>query len=451
MTNLTRSHFDDLNVGRLSLISAQDQVDGQREWHITYVEGNRKYVVSCEALPKYGIPHGVDNDVTAAIIEHFFSIGLPDDGLIEIGTTELLRAAGFHQNGKYYKMLKQSLERLASTTFTVSGGWRDHPNSRWSHAKFTYIQSLKWSARESGLFDERTIITFRLADDIVASLRSGYIKPLNIEFMQSLSRPRTRVVYRVLDAMRYDPEQPDQTRDVYENNLAAWAEVCKIPSTSLSNVRRALESPHAELIKKGYLRAVTYEGRGKQQRVRYEFHPEFEPVDPALLHRLRRHGVTLGVAQKLAKTYGKALLMQRIDQFERLVSANLLVVKKTPAAALVHLIKNPDQYVDVERTAKPVRKAAALPPAPRAEEERDEYQELFAGLKPAQAAPLFVKRLSLAYKRSFDATVLDALQHGVKMGELDPVEVLKAGYRALATMRGQEFVDEVKVAAQRWM
>ena len=209
MQVLIHPRTDDLNISRLNLIVALDQIEGQREWAVTYEDGERIVKVSCRALPELGVPHGVDNDVNVALIDYFNMQGQPEDGVLEVSATQLLRLSGFHQNGKYYMMLRESLDRLHTTSYSVSGGWRDHPNRRWTHAKFHFIESLDYTALEGGTFDERTVIKVRLAEAIVHSLRGGYTKPLNFDFMMSLSRPRTRVLFRVLDAMRVNPERLD--------------------------------------------------------------------------------------------------------------------------------------------------------------------------------------------------------------------------------------------------
>lgn len=336
--------IDDLNWGRLNLISAVDQVGDQTEWSVQSLHGGRQVRVSCQALPQHSVPHGVDNDVSSALIDLLMTSGLPENGTLIVSLSELMDLAGFHRSGKYRDLMRESLARLHTTVFEVSGGWRDHPNRRWITTSFHFVESLTYTHQgEAGRFDERTMIQLRIADQLVASMRSGYTKPLNMSFMQTLSRPRTRTLFRLLDASRYDPENPDRIADTLDVSVAEWADQCKI-SGRLADVRRALASPHEELIKRGYLRAATYSGRGKDQRLFYEFAPDFTQINPVLLTRFRRHGVTDGVARSLAQIYSPALLLARIDVFEALVKSGNLVPKKSSAAALVHLIKNPDSY-----------------------------------------------------------------------------------------------------------
>ncbi|GAA4004083.1 replication initiator protein A [Deinococcus rubellus] len=435
MSNSSNLRLDDLNISRLNLIVALDQIDNQRQWAVMFEDGDRIVKISCQALPELGVPHGIDNDVSAALIDHFNSLGQPETGVLELSATQLLRLCAFHSGGTYYIMLRQSLERMHSASYSVSGGWRDHPNSRWTHAKFHFIESLDYSAREAGTFDERTIIRVRLAEAIVSSLRSGYTKPLDFAFMYSLSRPRTRILFRVLDAVRVNPEKLDEVVNSFEVDLMAWADQCKIPNGIPGNVRRALEGPHQELLKRGYLREVTYLGRGKSQRIRYDFHPAFTPLDPALIRRLRQHGVVDGVARQLANEYSKALLLDLIDRFERLVSTGVLVVKKTPAHALVHLIRNPDQYpLAVTETPGPARRLPKVKPPELLTDPRTELEAEFLGKTPEQRSDAVLARLTLLYPRKFNVTELDVLRQKVLRGDLDPAVLLSQGAQAMANL-----------------
>ena len=444
MQVLAHPRIDDLNISRLNLIVALDQIEGQREWAVTYEDGERIVKVSCRALPELGVPHGVDNDVNVALIDYFNMQGQPEDGVLEVSATQLLRLCGFHQNGRYYAMLRESLDRLHTTSYSVSGGWRDHPNRRWTHAKFHFIESLDYTALEGGTFDDRSVIKVRLAEAIVHSLRGGYTKPLNFEFMMSLSRPRTRVLFRVLDAMRVNPERPDDISDSFEIGLVEWADQCKIPSGLPGNVRRALQGPHEELMKRGYLKNVTITGRGRSQQLRYEFNTVFTPMDPVLAQRFRRHGVTDGVARQLAGEYPRSSLTTSIDRFEALVAAGLLVVKKTPAAALVHLIRHSDQYpaAPVSSRQKAVSKLPDL-----AEDPQDPLETMrgeFASRTPLQAAETVVQRLTLYFSKRWTPLELDAIRQAVAGGQLDPVLLLSEATQALSRIEGDTFVSTLK-------
>lgn len=453
MTEKRRNSFDDLNWGRLNLVSAQDQVVGQHSWKVTYQQGDRVVRISCRALPENGVPHGVDNDVSSALLDHYMSIGLPEDGEMIIAVSELMQLAGFHRNGKYREMLAISLDRLHTTSYEIAGGWRDHPNRRWITAKFHFIELLEYTHQgESGRFDERSMLRIRLAEPLVASLRSGYTKPLNIDFMQSLSRPRTRIIFRLLDAMRYNPENPDEIIDEYEVGLIELADQCKLPNTRPDSVRRSLEAPHAELLRRGYLKNITLTGRGKEQRIHYEFSPEFTPINPNLLQRLRTHGVADGVSRQLAREFTASVLMSRVELFEYLIKQGLLQIKKTAAHALVHLIKHPDQYPDprgpktIVVREEPVREKPDTPKQASSEPEvgPPNWSQEFAGMTPDEVANFVVKRLSLLYVKKFSVQELDVVRQLLLTSQLQPIDFIEEAYRRLASLDAQGFVDDLK-------
>lgn len=256
--------------------------------------------------------------------------------------------------------------------------------------------------------------------------------------------------------MRYNPENPDEIMDEYEVGLIEWADQCKLPNTRPDAVRRSLESPHAELLKKGYLRNVTLTGRGREQRLHYEFAPEFTPVSPALLHRLRLHGVADGVSRQLARQYTTSVLLARIDQFERLMKIGALQVKKTAAHALVHLIKHADQYPDAgaarpgqRRTvtvAEPRKGGSNLVSGQGAEESpATDWKTQLSEMSAEEVAAFVVKRIALLYARKFRVTELDVLREGLVRGQVQAVALLEEAYERLASLDAQGFVDDLKV------
>jgi hypothetical protein len=442
MTKLTR--YDDLNLASLNLIVALDTVD-MREWQVQYELQERIVKVSCRAMPEYLVPHGLDNDVTTALINLYLEQGEPTDGTLSVSGSQLLRLCGWHHNGKYLKLLKESLERLHTSSFTVSGGWRDHPNRRWTHASFHFIERLSFSSSDGeGRFDNRSMITLRLAEDITASIHSGYIKPLDTDFMSALSRPRTRVLYRVLDAARFDLEHPEVQLGVLDVNVLEWADQCKIPSRGEAwRVIKALEGPHQDLIKRGYLRDVVVTGRGREQRIRYEFAREYTPMDPVLTRRFRTYGVADGVARRLAREQGRDVLIACMDRFDALVRTQVLVVKKSTAAALIHLIQHPDDYPypAVDRLPAP---AKANQMDPLFESPPTDPTLQFQHLDPDQAADRLVTYLSPHYKKLLNVGDLDALRHAVVSGKMEAGQVAREGIAAVARMDRAAFVAALR-------
>ncbi|MFC4427120.1 replication initiator protein A [Deinococcus navajonensis] len=422
---------------------ALDTVDMHR-WEVQSDAGDRIVRVACEAMPQYRVPHGLDSDVTAALINLYFEQGEPDDGTLITSVSQLIRLCGWHNNGNYIASLRESLKRLHTSSFTISGGWRDFPNRRWTHASFHFIERLSFStADQATAFDLRSIITLRLAEDIVASLRSGYVKPLDMEFMGTLTRPRTRVLYRVLDAARYNVDEPDLPLPHLEVNVLTWADQCKIPSQDEAwRVIKALNGSHEELKKKGYLRNVTISGRGRFQTILYEFSQDYSPIDPVLARRFRTYGVADGVARRLVRDKGRTFLLASMDRFDQLVKRQVLVVKKSPAAALMHLIAHPDDYPYPPQ--EPLRKAVITRVDSLSGGPAVDHAAQFEGLSPELAAERLIAYLSPHYRKLWGVAELDALRHGVMCGALQAADVARAGISAVAQFKREAFVQALR-------
>lgn len=450
MNTLPR-HFDDLNLSQLNLMVALDQVEMQ-EWSVMYETRGRIVQISCTASVKSTVPHGLDSDVSTALINRYIEAGMPEDGRVVVAATALLQLCGWHKSGKYLSILRDCLERLHQANYTVSGGWRDHPNRRWTHAKFHFIESLNFTTIDgAGLFDERSMIMLRLADDVTASIRSGYIKPLDSEFMTSLSRPRTRVLYRILDAVRIDPEDPHRQVDTLTFPVLTWGDQCKIPSNGQAwRIIRALSAPHEELIKRGYLQEVVLSGRGREQVLRYEFVRDFTKVDPALMRKFREYGVADGLVRKLVRDLGEVFLMDAVTRFTALVASGILVVRKTRAAALMHLIQHPDDY--------PFQAASTVAASAPAKARRTHVEPLlteptleedFEGLALDRAAERLIRRLDLHYRQFFKVGDYDFLRFQVTSGRVAPAALLKEGIAAAAAGKREAYIEQLRQAARQ--
>jgi plasmid replication initiation protein len=341
--------FDEINVSQLSLISVQERIPADfREWTVEHVDESRRYRVVCQALPEYGVPHGTDNDISAALINLFIEQGLSDEGTVTATPYLILQAAGLDTSGRYYDALGVSLKRLLTTNYFISEGWRDHPQRRWTTASFRYIDKLEYtSASGEEQLDPTSILKIHLPAELVRSVRAGYIKALDLAFMQSLRRPPTRALYRLLDARRYNPEEPTARVMSFEVGLMDWAQACKIVSDRPSLVERALKTAHDELIERGFLTAVNFHGRGLKKVIEYVFGQMADPPDPHLVGRLTLIGLTRIRAQQMVQEYGQDQAEDTLDRFAALVAGGYK--PRSKAAFFVDLLKHPEKYqVDAE-------------------------------------------------------------------------------------------------------
>ena len=358
--------FDEANVGRLGLISIQERISNEyASWKIEFEVDGRPAKLSCDALPKYGgVPHGLDNDISAALIDLYIESGSPADGTLRTTAHKILRRAGLDASGRYYQALQQSLYRLRTATYSASEAWYE-VKRRWTTVTFNYLAELEYSSEDDELlFGGTSVLKVRLAEPIVRSIRARYLKPLDFEFLTSLDRPLTRALYRLLDARRYPVDEPTLPLPSYTVNLVEWAEGCKIFDKRTNKIRGTLEGAHVELIERGYLREVVYEGRGQKQSITYHFvvattaQTEVDAASPAFQALVGRR-VSASVARQLISSFGESHVLSRVAKFDALRASGYQV--RNVAGALVDVVRDQAEKYPVPSAVPPVNTSSKLP------------------------------------------------------------------------------------------
>lgn len=440
--------YDEANVARLGLISIQERVPvGHNTWAIEFVVDGRPARLSCDALPRHGgVPHGLDNDISLALITLYLEAGSPDNGTFDTSAYQVLKVTGLDTSGYYYKALKESLDRLSTATYTASEAWR--AGGRWTTVRFRYIERLEYTSDNDRLnLSGGSVLRLTLAQEIVKSVRAQYIKPLNLQFLASLERPLTRALYRLLDAQRYQPDAEHDPATTYHVNIIEWADACKIVDKKPAKIRRTLEGAHAELIERGYLRRVDYDGRGEKQSVRYEFTRQttLKVADPELVGKLVRHGVAPGVARKLVDEYGQARITERITKFDAIVASGYQARSK--AALLVDIIRDdqekyadPQGFVSQDRRAElEVQRAEQTRGLEAKIAEEDQQRErAWRQLPLEDQAEEALKTVSALFGRRLSTSTLAALRSAIVNGELDAADLVKRTTQAAMNMQLQD-------------
>lgn len=434
------SRIEEANVSRLGLISIQERVpDSFSSWTVDFRVDGRPARLTCDAMPKYGgVPHGLDGDIATALIDLYVETGSPADGLLNTSAYQILKRAGLDDSGRYYQNLRQTLFRLRTATYTASEAWRDHRRGNWTTVTFNYLEGLEFTSGDEDLgLSRSSTLKIRLAEPIVRSIRSQYTKPLDLEFLTSLDRPLTRALYRLLDARRYPPEDPTVPLPSFTVNLMDWAEACKIVDQRSNKIRATLQGAHEELMERRYLSGVEYEGRGRTQKLTYRFAGtgEAPPDQPAaalaLTEELRRHRVSLAVAQRLIEEFGETHVQARLEKFQWLISAGYRV--RSRSALLVDVIRDqegkypdsPDpRPVPASADAGDARSAARTSYMPTLAEAVDGPQPLEAQVDSA------LKTLQFLLRERLSVSEYALLRMGLIVGRPDPLEATRAASKA---------------------
>jgi plasmid replication initiation protein len=313
-------HIDEGNLARLGLISIQERIpEDLVEWKVEFNLGGTQAQLQCAAVLTYGgVPHGLDNDVSLALLTIYQAAGSSADGTFVTTAYQILKSIGLDTSGRYYRALRESLMRLTHTTYTASQAW--HADGRWQSRTFRYIDDIEFTHKHTNELDSSSVIRITLGKEIVRSVRARYIKPLDFELFTSLKRPLTRALFRLLDGQRLSPDLSSPVK-TFRIRLLDWADMCKVIDKRPEKIRRTLKNAHDELIEREYLEQVEYIGTGKVQVIVYHF-GRIQPLpEPAAVDLLVRNGLSLPMAQLYAREFGYLRIKERLALFNAIIEA----------------------------------------------------------------------------------------------------------------------------------
>lgn len=432
-------HFDEANVARLGLISIQERIpEGYSSWEEEFEFLGKPVKLACYASDKVGgVPHGLDNEVSLALIALYFNAGSPEDGTFTATPYQILKLMGLDTSGYYYQALKESLLRLTTATYVLSEAWRS--DGRWQSVTFRYIEKLEYTSSQDGRLDRSSVLRITLAKEIVRSLKQNYVKPIDIEFMASLRRPLSRALYRLLDAQRFSPEHPAPLAR-FEVNLMEWAAACKIVHKRPDKVRRTLEPAHEELISRRYLQSVEYVGRGQNQTIVYVFGEEAGGVaDMEAVDLLMAEGLSFTSAYSLARRYSLARIKDRLELYRSILASGYK--PKNRLGFLVDVIRDEEgKYSRALPSPLPKRAQAHREEeeARRIEEEAErEWQSM---PKEAQVRRA-VQVAQLVLRSRISVGELEELTRLLEAGALEPKALVEELKRAAGEGRLEEWLQ----------
>ncbi|SMB85230.1 replication initiator protein A [Deinococcus hopiensis] len=441
------TRIDEANVSRLGLISIQERIpEAFTSWTEHFSVDGRPASLTCDAIPKYGgVPHGLDGDIATAIVDLFVESGSPENGIVHTSAYQILKRAGFPDAGRYYHNLRQTLFRLRTATYIASEAWRDHKRGHWTTVTFNYLSELEFTSHkdDSGL-QRSSVIKIRLADSIVRSIRAKYTKPLDHEFATSLDRPLTRALYRLLDARRYPPDNPLTPMQSFTVNLVDWAAACKIVDQRTNKIRGTLKSAHDELIDRQYLEAVTYEGRGKTQRLTYRF-TGHDPVSltpvsvSPVVEDLMRHRISQSVARRLVDEFGEEHVQLRLGKFQGLLENGYK--PRNHSGVLVDVIRDTEgKYPEPSTLAI---KSRHTPMPTLAQSARAE-----PALSLEDRVDSALKTMQFLLRDRFTSSEYALLRMGLIIGQPEAGDVTSAAAVAKASGTLDAYADELRAALQ---
>ncbi|OLV17193.1 hypothetical protein BOO71_0009619 [Deinococcus marmoris] len=309
------------------------------------------------------VPHGIDNDILFGLTNAYIGANCPEDNTFRITAYQLLLYSALPIGGHSYATIQPSLTRLRNSTYTIQDSWYDRSEATYQSLSTSLVQNWKVIDRRKSpkQFDHESVnaealFQVTLDPDLARSIRLGYIRPVDLNILRALSQPLTRTLYRKLEDEKNPVDRPVQM--MVQTALVPWAERLGINGRP-DTIRRALKTPHAQLIESGFLKEVNYLGRGQAQTIQYVFaQSHLLPARPEAVTALTSRRITQGAALKYAAEYGLEAVQKAVRRFDELVASGYQA--KSLSGLLVDILRDPVKYQTIE-VAGPVRPKLRMP------------------------------------------------------------------------------------------
>jgi hypothetical protein len=263
------------------------------------------------AVQGLGLPGTLDQDVYVALLQLVDRQGdVPEDGWIGFSLYELVELLQRTHGGRDYRQVKESLERLSSTSIQSKNAFYRKSTKSYLDDTFHLLDRVQHSESMdgSGRRSEKTWV--KLSDYFVESYKANYLKGLDANFYWSLNSSVAKRLYRFVDKKRNHQRR-------WEVDLFALRDRIPLsPYKYPSKIKEKLAPAHEELRHKGFLERVTYRKRADGAHlVCYEIEEGFSKRRPVLqlepspevqiaVERLKAEGVRLDVARELVAKHG---------------------------------------------------------------------------------------------------------------------------------------------------
>ena len=220
----------------------------------------------CFGSDKYGLPTPYDDDVILALLYCYKDQNL-QGRKVHFTLYRLCHIMQKTLSKREYDRIRESLNRLTSTTIAATNCFYDNAAKSWVSETFHLFDRHKLYQEQKRQGSPLPLSFFiELSEVFARSVAiANYIKDLDLKTYYSLELPISKRLFRYLDKNRYN-----KTR--YEESLMKMARKLPLDYVYPSQVKQKLTRAHEELLRKQYLTNVLY--RSTQQgedKVIYQF------------------------------------------------------------------------------------------------------------------------------------------------------------------------------------
>jgi hypothetical protein len=307
--------------------------------------------LTISASDRFGLPTAMDDEVILGLVQLSKAANFKSP-TVPFSRYQLISLLGWRDEGKSYKRVEESLKRWLGVTLYYENAWWDKRDNKWVDAHFHLLESVilhhgsRRFRRESG---ESPRSTFTWNSMVFQSFQAGYLKQIDMEIYRSLKLATTKRMFRFLDKKFHFGKMLrfDLGRFAYEH-------IGLSRSYDAAQLKRRLVPAIQELEGVGFLEPLDKQKRFSrlhrgcwevvfrkqlQSKPKKAAHNQLSPLEEKLIER----GVNELTAIRLVKDYPADSIQEKIETFDRLVSAGDVRVSKNPAGYLVQSIR--DDYV----------------------------------------------------------------------------------------------------------
>jgi Replication initiator protein A len=336
----------------------------------------------------YGLPTASDADVLIGLIQLTKLRNNFTEAKVHFTRYELLCLLNWHNIGKNYRRLNQSLNRWMGVTLYYDGCWYDNRTKKPGSLKMHIIETVvifDGSGKDEAS-GSLPLSSFTWNKTFMESCQADNLKRLDLETYFSLRSAISKRIYRFLDKKFYH-------KNVLEFNLHDFAlehvGLSRSYTGNAGKIKEKLQAALEELEAKGFLeplaKDIRYrrEGRNWIIRVSKVVAPALpaptivESEEPTLLGQLMNRGVTKVKAAELVRQHLADYTEAKIEIFDYLVEKKDKRVEKNPAGWLVKAIEDdypsPKGFKSWDVRAREAEEKQAA--AQKAGEERRRKQE----------------------------------------------------------------------------
>lgn len=317
-----------------------------REWIIT-------------AADKFGLPTASDDEVFLGLLKLCVDDGFKSQK-VYFTRYELLKILRWTTEGRSYRRLQGALDRLSGVRIKATNAFYDNEIKQNSTRNFGILDGYELN---DGRNVEPKPSFFTWSDVMFKSFQAGFIKKLDLDFFLTLKSSVSKRLYRYLDKHFWYRASVRQNLFVLAHEKIGISRNYRYASS----LKQQLDPAFGELIARGFLASVSYEGRGEGTEViisaksarprsiklsetsekQLNVDQPQEPED-RVVELLIARGINPKQASQLVVGRSPSIIqrvVQIIEYFDQLVGAGSPLISRSPAGFLYRAVERPEAFV----------------------------------------------------------------------------------------------------------